>query len=149
MLRIIKGLAIASVVAFLVIVPTVSASAATYPPNTPYVAPAPPTATQGCPDGDAEHYPVCTDPSQDPAALGNAPIGGGRNVSDSPGFAELNRWTVQYTTTTTTTTYYNDPTPRVLSSISLSLALVALLLSISSIMTSSRSKRADDEETVE
>jgi len=77
MLRIIKGFVIASVMVLgmFALTPVVSATAAI--PN--------------CPEGYVEVYPACVpespkdSPQDDPAAQGNAPIGGGRNASDGPG----------------------------------------------------------------
>jgi len=84
MLRITKGITIASMVAVFVLAPVVSAQAADdvdvtviqcdggYPPAEPRVNPDPPIAG-------------AKDVSQDPYAQGNAPIGGGRNCDSGPG----------------------------------------------------------------
>lgn len=71
----------------------------TVPPTPPT---GPPTTTPGCPPGWTGTPPLCKDPaSDDPAARGNAPIGGGRNADPGPG--------VQQPYTPNPTTPYTPP----------------------------------------
>jgi hypothetical protein len=78
MLRFIKGFVVAVVIAFLAVgLSSVSASAATGPA---------PTCASTYGTGWVGTYPLCKSPANsDPAQQGNAPLGGGKNVSSGPG----------------------------------------------------------------